>query len=235
MSVQFVRTSTTRIIVTGSSALNNVAGGTMSCWATLDSVGSGIKQLGFLSIGGSNSTTRLGINLNTATLRAQARRLDLDTVTTLNDVSTRSAGASVHVAATADYVGDVLKLFANGLLVATTSPALWVGNTSATSGGGEGIGTIGSGINTADGRIGDLRVYNRALSDAEILGLFIAGGRDSNVLNGQHRWKLNELSPNASVLAARDSWQLRLDGTPVVFNVPVYAAWLASSRRRTHR
>jgi hypothetical protein len=146
---------------------------------------------------------------------------------------TISASALAHVAGVAIYNGQSQLLYVNGVQVASAAPAGWTGNSSNTASQNGAIGadeSFGGGF--FDGRIQDVRIYNRALSADEINDIFQSRGRDSIVLGLQSRFKLIEQNPGVAVAAGsvKDSG---IQGSVLSpNNSPPYAEWLVSSRRR---
>lgn len=94
-------------------------------------------------------------------------------VTADNSIST---GAWWHQAGTVDSLGN-MKLYINGVAQCpaggwpcNTGPTLAINNTNLAIG----IGAIASGGEPTDGTLDDLRIYNRALSQAEIAAIYNA-------------------------------------------------------------
>lgn len=83
-----------------------------------------------------------------------------------------------------------------------------------------------------DGLIDDARVYNRALSDAEMETVFATKGLDGIVDGIVSRWTMNEQAPAVAAVAAGSVKDLRAanDGDPT--NSPVYGTGIVGRRRR---
>lgn len=84
-----------------------------------------------------------------------------------------------------------------------------------------------------DGAIEDCRIYDRALSSAEILTIFTLEGRD-NIIHGLiGRWTLNEKHPGSTVTVAGSVKDISVsgnDGSPG--NTPVYSEGILAFGRR---
>jgi hypothetical protein len=84
-----------------------------------------------------------------------------------------------------------------------------------------------------NGRIDDIRVYNRAFTDDEILSLVHERGRPLDLQGLVQRWKLDEATPGAvasGVGTVKDEGPDQNDGTPT--NSPVYISSELTFRRR---
>jgi Concanavalin A-like lectin/glucanases superfamily len=126
--------------------------------------------------------------------------------TTYRDCSaaTINTGTWYHVAATWD--GTTLSLYANGALGSTATPG-HIPN--STSGRPLSIGST-AGSNYLNGTLDDVRVYNRALSAAEVAGLYNNGLSDDMVANhvlGQADFVSGQYNRcNCTTVAANTLW-----------------------------
>jgi hypothetical protein len=234
MSIDFERGSSQWVSLPANmTSLQNVPGATLCGWINIESFTQDGHIL-FLSTGTSSSSSRADVfTRNVGNLiRTLGRRLDADGQSFINSSSPATA-TTLHVAGVFDYTNQALLFYFNGVLDSSTAVAAWTGNTSNTVSLGAAIAALASGVNPFDGILHDMRVYNRALSAAELQTITVSRGKDSLFSGLVNRWKLTELAPGVTAAAGasvRDSMNLQNDGTPQ--NSPVYATWLVSNRRR---
>ena len=236
MAANFVSASSMSLNLTSSlSTFQNVTGGTMMCWVSLQGTlpTSEVHLINF-SVGTSTANARLAITyLNTATkFRASARRLDANAVSSVNGTTTPVIGTIYHVCATAAYNGTTLKIYVNGVQEGTLTVAGWTAASSNTASSGARIGAradvAAGGFSNAI--ITDVRTYNRVLTANEIEIIYNARGGDS-VVNGMlDRWKLMD-GPLATIIGTSRAIGT-LQGAAVAVNSPTYADNL---RVVTHR
>lgn len=119
------------------------------------------------------------------------------------------------------YDGSDVRLYLDGELVDTDSRT---GNITNTDSPDTVIGTDSYQITTRqfDGIIEDVRIYNRALSPAEVATIYSARGRDSINYGLLHRWLLNEQSSGVSASGSNTVKDMigQNHGTPQL--TPVY-------------
>jgi hypothetical protein len=215
----------------------NVPGVTICGWAIPESTSSFGSAHSFIasSIGTSTTSSRVLIFQSVASpslWSCGGRRLDTDGFSALFDNAVSVANL-VHVGAVFDFANSSLVFYENGVSVASSSPG-WGGNTSNTAGQRTALGANDDGGSEYyDGRIQDLRMYNRALSAGEMGTIYAARGHDNLLYGLIHRWKLMELSPGTSASLAnsiRDACIGERHGSPN--NTPTYREALVSVRRR---
>jgi hypothetical protein len=217
------------------STFQNVTGATLMAWVNAEALVT-TDVISAFNVNGGGATSRLAIEQQAAQFIVIARRLDADAVEAAGG-GTPAVGALIHVAGVADYDGQSLILYVNGVNVGSAAPAGWTGATSNT--GSDEVAHAAQDDGSADyydGRLQDVRAYQRNLSAIEIANIVASRGKDGNVLGLVDRWKLTEFSPGTSIAGAgvtKDNGVLKNDGTPV--NTPTGANWLVSNRRRRRR
>lgn len=121
-------------------------------------------------------------------------------------VSTTSfaAGTTYHVCGVRDSAAGLLRIYVNGVQEATTA----MGGAPVASGAAFNIGRQPNGTRYFNGSMEDTRVYNRALSAAEVQLLYLARGRDY-VYNGLvGRWLFTERSPGTILSSGGGTFQI---------------------------
>lgn len=108
-------------------------------------------------------------------------------------------GTWEHVAATFD--GATTRIFQNGVQTASNAQT---GTVSQDATVNTRIGIGGSDANAWDGRIADVRVYNRALGDAEIASIHAARGDDKNIFGLVAKWPLKDLALGTTIATAAE-------------------------------
>ena len=86
-----------------------------------------------------------------------------------------STGALFHVVST--YDGNALKIYINGILENTSTPAITLGSGTTRTYMGSFCNTLNFGSNWWIGTIGDTRIYNRALNATEVWQLYAPESR----------------------------------------------------------
>ena len=129
------------------------------------------------------------------------------------------------------YDGVTKKLFFNDIEDASESQSGDVANSTRPTL----MAAIDSGViqNELDGALDDVRLYTRALTQAEITTIFNARGEDGIVADLLHRWTLDEKPSGETATVAgsiKDSGPGQFDGTPV--NSPTYRDGILNYRRR---
>jgi hypothetical protein len=231
MAISFAASSSERMIGVATGALHAVNEGTICCWARpAGIVGSGVALVLSTNGSGGSSNGRLRLEQSGASWLARAQRLDADVSTTVSG-GVAAAGTLVHLAAVATYNAALFRIFVDGVLVGTATPAAWTGATSATDSAAR---VIGSRPNASaggffDGAIDDARVYGRALSTDELLHIVAAKGRDGIIRSLEHRWTLDDGAPgNAITARGRDPRTAVLAPS----NTPTAIEHINHSRRR---
>lgn len=83
----------------------------------------------------------------------------------------------------------------------------------------------GTGARELDGLADDIRIYDRALSPAELTTMFTLLGKDGIVFGLLHRWEMREKAPGQNATVAnsiKDFGSALFDGSPN--NTPIYIA-----------
>lgn len=230
--------------------LNNVAGATEMAWVRLKSIPAAPNtkyEIVSLSIGpppGLSPNSRCEIEcINDpasgifATYVFFTRALDSDADSS-DQMPNGSAqiGFTQHVAATIDYTTKQVKLYLNGVLVSTaTADNVTPGNTSATNSK-----TLSMGIDDdiatefADAFYEDIRIYNRVLSENEIMSIYTSQGVDGIVFGLQDRYEFQAGfdGQNVSAISPQDSAQLMINASVVTASSPVYRPSITPRFRR---
>lgn len=235
MAVNLVSASSMNLNLTSSlSSFQNLTGGTMMCWVSLQGTlpTSEVHLINF-SVGTSPNSGRFAITYQggSTKFRTSARRLDANSVSSINGTTSPTIGTIYHVCATAAYNGTALKIYVNGVQEGTLTVAGWTGSSSNTASQSAKIGSAATIPGTyVNAHITDVRTYNRVLTANEIEIIYNARGGDS-VVNGMlDRWKLMD-GANASVIGTARSIG-SLQGGAVAVNSPTYVENL---RVVTHR
>lgn len=233
MSVTFVAASSQALDMGATlPALNAKGGGTITAWVNAATThGGGVCNI---SIGNASVTTntRLGCGVRADGFVQVQTRNGTDAGTLVTNISTTgySTGTWFHVAVTVDLPNDVTRIYINGVEVNNFAVAYSISTWPATDSRN---GAVGAEDNAAatffNGSLADVRVYDRPLSAAEIMGQFVSRGADGIFHGCMHRWNLNELSPGTTATAPRDSAVQARTLTPVAS--PVYAAHPIRTRR----
>jgi hypothetical protein len=124
-------------------------------------------------------------------------------------------------------------LYINGESVTVTETNTPSGTVTDDSGQTFLTANLGDGFRNVDGPLGDLRVYNRILTPAEIQTIYQARGVDGIVAGLLSRWPMDE-GPDGGVASGTDTVKdvggSENDGTPT--NSPDYDDGIIRSRRR---
>lgn len=145
-----------------------------------------------------------------------------------------ATAARTHVAVTINLVSQEVRFYSNGqrivsIITTVTGPAFTDSDSNF-------VAVASSDANVdefIDGRIEDVRVYNRALSDNEIKTIFACQGIDGIVFGLRHRFELQSGNSNLPVLSisAQDSGPLRHDASVATGN-PMYRPSIGPTYRR---
>lgn len=155
-----------------------------------------------------------------------------DTVGGRVDVFTTTAIAQdtwYHLVGTFDSTADIARIYLNGVEEASTATGTQIPiNTTDPV-------TIGTGLFSAfwPGLLDDARIYNRALSAAEVKTIHAVRGPDGIVNGMVARYTLNEGAPGVSASGAgviKDVGPNKFDGNPA--NSPIWAESQLSFRKR---
>jgi hypothetical protein len=173
---------------------------------------------------------------STARIRLIGRAQDTDgTGFTVSDDGTMTAGRA-FIAASINYQTGQQKIWINAVLMNTAiNPAITTGNTSNTPTANAGIGSSDDGLSEfMNGRIEDLRIYNRVLSDDEVLTIFGCQGVDGIVFGLRSRYELQSGPTNKLVsdLSAQDSGPVAQDAYVFNGSTPTYAPSIGPTFRR---
>lgn len=134
-----------------------------------------------------------------------------------------------HVVGVIDFIAGTIRVFTNGVLTNSGATATWYGGAGVDNGPAY-LAARATATQTLNGELHGARSYQRALSDDEVMGLFLARGRDRDA--PFNRWTVNELSPGTVSVAVADKMGLG-PGTPD--NSPVYAENNITVRARRGR
>lgn len=161
----------------------NAPGLTIMGFANITALPTGTATIASISRGGTGSTGSSRINFGvtpTGQIRAGGRKLDGDgfqSATSAAGVVT--AGTWIHLAVTLNYSNNSISFFANGEFLSTSTGINWGVGTASSNTYSNGI-AIGSNSASATsgeqfgGLIDELRVYNTALTPAEITSVYAA-------------------------------------------------------------
>lgn len=232
-------------------ALNNVGGCTMCCWVDLNSLPDPAVNEFYafceFSVGpppGTSSASRFAFEFQnrappgtTVDIGCVIRSQDADGGTEVDSAPGSAAAGKSHYAASVNYQTGEVRIYRNGLLLTSqiADPATFtLGNTSPTNSKVAGLGSADDGSEEfTDGRIEDLRVYSRILSDNEILTIFSCQGIDGIVQGLQHRFELQSGFDGLAVLSlsAQDS-AFRLQDAVTLTGTPSYSPSIGPTYRR---
>lgn len=150
----------------------------------------------YFSTGTTTTSIRFGVSFRgqITRFRAAARRLDANSVSTVDGTTAPVSGTLYHVCAVAAFNSTALRIYVNGVQENSITIAGWTGATSNTASLSAYIASNNTG-SYFTGIITDARTYNRALSAQEVLNIYGARGRDSVVDGMQDRWKMVDNPP----------------------------------------
>lgn len=201
--------------------LVSCAGATMSAWVYYTTVTPSVEfSIGAVSIGAGAATqnSRIQLTLDSAArINLLSRAADAETNEILTG-PTLAATTWYHIVGVNNYTAGTQQLYINGAF-STSRVATFAATTSATNARNSAVGAqddCTSGF--MNGRIHDLRVYNRALSADEITTMYNSLGNDDIVYGLQARIIMSE--SNTGTLAAKDYSSPQLTLTNV--GVPTY-------------
>ena len=220
-SLDFDMPSDNRVQINApSSVLDNIwdGGGTVSFWTYLDSAG----QNQSIWVAKENSWV---IN-NRASAPSVGIEFDIDFSGQSNSLWRRDDGIVVgewtHVVITynADSVTNNPTLYLNGTQIGLTEITTPAGTREDDAGANIFFGDNPAGTVSQDGRIDDVRFYNRMLTKAEIQALYSLGNNEDSSLVGH--WKLDELSGTNAADSSGNS------NTGTLTNFDSFPAWTSS-------
>jgi hypothetical protein len=233
MAMNFIGTSSQRLTLSSSlSTFQNVTGGTCMCWVSLQGTLPTTETLiMYFSTGTVTTSVRFGISFRgqITRFRAAARRLDANSVSTVDGTTAPVSGTTYHVCAVAEFNNAIMRIYVNGVQENTVAIAGWTAATSNTASLSAYIASNNTG-SYLTGIITDARTYNRALTAQEVFNVYGAKGRDSIVSGMQDRWKMVDGPPGAN--GTPQSIGL-LQGWASQTNNPLYADNLGISSRRS--
>jgi hypothetical protein len=231
-------------------ALNNVGGATMTCWVDLndlpDPTVNSFYAFCEFSVGPGNSindNSRFAYEFqNRAPSGTQVdigivcRAQDSDGGSEVDSAANSAIAGKAFYAASIDYTAGFVRIYINASLVATgTASNMTIGNTEATNSAVAGIGSADDGLSEfTNGRLEDLRIYSRILSDNEILTIFSCQGIDGIVQGLQHRFELQSGKDGGSAasLSSQDSAFRRQDAFVFNGSTPTFAPSIGPTFRR---
>ena len=243
MSIDFIGTNESMSMGFSLPQLRNVAGASGCAWVDLDAFPVAADPSGTIfeiSVGPPGTPTldvaRFAISYrDIRAIRTATRALDAD-ASSNDDTSAGSALAGLsHIASSIDYNTRVVKTYIKGVLVMTNiANNVTAGNTSNTLSKTGSIGSANDNLaEFINGRIEDLRIYSRVLSDNEVQTIFECQGVDGIVFGLESRWEMQSGPDGATVnqISASDSAQQQDDA--FVFNgTPTYRPSIAPTFRR---
>ena len=129
------------------------------------------------------------------------------------------------------YTSTGSTLYVDGVAIATETATAGSGALDDDSSYDLLIGNRSDSARDFDGYIGDLRIYDRALSAAEIKAIYMYDGHDGIVHSLISRWLFNKQAPGTTVSGTiADVGPNSNNGTPS--NSPVFSADRLAFRRR---
>lgn len=226
MSVALVSASTQYVVLADEACYiyQNVTGATLMAWLSVASTPSSELMAVHFSTGSSTSNARLSLSYRGVETRwrVSARRLDANSVSSVNGTSAPSIGQVCHVCGVAEYSNQILRLYVNGVQENTLTITGWTGASSDTASQSARIGSTGTGASYYNGAVTDVRTYNRVLSADEIASIYRARGRDSGVSGLGDRWKLLRGGPGTAFSSDKSVGPNQADATSG-YGPPTYA------------
>jgi len=193
--IEFIRTSSQKIPIPANNMLNNVAGCCLSSWIyhyTISPSGGGAGDRIFsenTETTAGRARAQIGINQYHA-LYCGARTQDGDPSVYWDATVALALNTLYFVAVNFDFVNRLIYSYINGIYSETSPAQSWTaGNTNGANSLAAYIGSSSDGTSRFfDGKIEDIRIYNRMLSANEIKTLYCSQGRDAmwNNLVGQY-------------------------------------------------
>lgn len=237
MSLDFESGSSQFVTCTTGSAngLRNKTGGSiLGCVRVESQGGAGVTRVVMHhSAGATTSATRLGLLQTGAatadTWRAGSRRLDANASSVADDTLAVTTSSTVCLAAVAAWTEGYLRELEDGAQQANTAVGGWAGNSSNTAASEVTIGVRNS-SGYFDGRLSNIAVYDRALSNLEVANIHVARGRSRNYYGCVQYYPMLEGAPAGTASGSgvvRDRMG-NANGTPT--NSPVYAEAIAYPR-----
>jgi len=174
-----------------SPSLKNVNGATLCAWIYANSIPYDPSTIVVVSTDDyRDSRAKLSV-FSSGAISGRGRCKDGDSVQIVNssagDIST---GVTYHVAAVFDYSAETIALYRNGVQLTSGSASGWGGApTSNTDSTLTMIGGHTLGTEWWNGYTGDVRIYNRVLTAAELLSIYGARGGDSIFYGLQNRYR----------------------------------------------
>lgn len=221
-------------------SLQNVPGSTVCGWVNyLGGFTTNEQVICNISSGTSLSSARANISLrhSSGLYRASARRLDSDSIAIV-DSTTSISGVRRFICGVFDYSNQTAQIYVNGTLENSLFVAGWTGNSSNTPSlgaaiGGRADGNASSSLNVSE--VEGVQVFSRALSAAEIRGLYLTKGRSNNYYQQTNYLRLQGALPFATFATSKDSID---DGSAVAAGTPTIVGALSNittNRRRRVR
>lgn len=231
MAMDFEKSSSQWIdLGTNLTVIKNVPGATIMTTVVPESQGgAGVNARvvniasGTSATSGRAAITQLGA-ATSDTWQTAGRRLDADGATGANYANAVTTAARHQVASVSAFTGGYQRLIHNGVQQANTAVGGWSANCSNTDSLNAAIGSVPNGTaDYFDGIVGAVRVFNRALSNDEVINAQTARGRSRNYYGCVLCYPLNEGAPGttASGSGTVKDRMGNYNGTPT--NSPVYA------------
>lgn len=224
----------------------NIAGATLSCFLSLEDTPPlpNNNQIISFEVGAGGGNTRFEVQLDTSgRVEVFARAPDTDpaqiAVSTNPIPTTSTLKPEHHLIVVCDVANDEIRIYIDGVLDSTTAVAFTnaaFDNTTTNDRNVIANNIASTGSQPYDGKLADIRLYNRAMSDGECRTLNFMNGHDGLVEDLADRWLLNfEGSGNATVADFLDSSAARVIGEPVAIDgTPSYNDDRATYRRVVH-
>jgi len=234
VAVDFVLGSLQTAALTSSlGVLRNITGCTLMTWINPTSTAGTEKMMLFFSTGASATNARAAITMRMGTgFRASARRLDANSVSSVDGTTVPTVGTLCHVCGVFEWNNTVMRIYVNGIQENSLTIAGWTGSSSDTDSSTArmaGRAASDSGTNIG-GVLDDVRVYNRALTAQEVQIIANSRGRDSIVNGMVERWKLQHASVGSDMGTAPSIGSNQ--GGAVGNSTPLIVAALNVSTRR---
>lgn len=236
MAVTLPTGSNAGLLIAGTrNQIQNVPGATLSAWVNATGFANTENYIIAFSIGTSTTSMRIHLSARSSGVwRTATRCLDSNSASILDSTTATATKTWFHLATVVDYTGSIVTLYVNGKYNNSMTPS-WGSNSSDTASQSAGIGIRGDSSTSTDfnGRIEDVRVYNRALSAAEIETIYTSRGADYPIKGLINRWDF--IGPEAVGLrsgtggAAQD---IMGRNNLTIVNSPLYSTYNNTVNRR---
>jgi hypothetical protein len=189
--------------------LNGQVAATLMGWLLPDTVPAGDARIASLGIGpppGATSSSRIALGTSATTFMADAiRNADGDAISAnLAPSGTMVAGVWQHLCITYNCSTKSVTWYHNGGSLGSNTAAFASGTAfSATNMKNGALGSLPDGSGSRmDGKVADVRIYNRVLSASEIQAIFNSYGADGITFGLEARYKMAEGADGIAVGSA---------------------------------